>query len=311
MEIFNESMIMLFNYHMILFTDFCYDNKVQYLVGGSYQASILLLVFVNISMIVTKVVESYKRKKHLDRLKDQYVLRMQEYREEKRQLALKIKEDRQKSVAQWKHRRYVRAFLQEKMKVDEEEQPISAPFRLQKQIQDGYKKRQIIVNARQVRAQNIAKLKTMKATNAKQKMFQDQLAVIFEESNHSLEEIEDEIKELEKQRDADLEEDSELRAMREIAEKNIEAELQEMKKNYIPRTPTKASDYEQTKTLAEQLAEEVEEPAQENFLVNIDDAEFDTAKKSVLSDMPFNPQDIPVDSPIKARAPAQKRKGRD
>lgn len=141
MEIFNECMIMLFNYHMILFTDFCYDNKVQYLTGGSYQASILLLVFVNISMIITKVVESYKRKKHLDRLKDQYVLRMQEYREEKRQLAMKMKEDRHKNVAQWKHRRYVRAFLQDKMKVNEEEQPISAPFRLQKQIEDGYKKR--------------------------------------------------------------------------------------------------------------------------------------------------------------------------
>jgi hypothetical protein len=28
MELFNESMIMLFNYHMILFTDFCWDNKV-------------------------------------------------------------------------------------------------------------------------------------------------------------------------------------------------------------------------------------------------------------------------------------------
>ena len=27
MEIFNEIMIMVFNYHMILFTDFCYDNK--------------------------------------------------------------------------------------------------------------------------------------------------------------------------------------------------------------------------------------------------------------------------------------------
>ena len=101
----------------------------------------MLLVFVNISMIITKVVESYKRKKHLDRLKDQYVLRMQEYREEKRQLAMKMKEDRQKNVAQWKHRRYVRAFLQDKMKVNEEEQPISAPFRLQKQIEDGYKKR--------------------------------------------------------------------------------------------------------------------------------------------------------------------------
>jgi hypothetical protein len=45
----------------------------------------------------------------------------------------------------------------------------------------------------------------MKATNAKQKMFQDQLAVIFEESNHSLEEVEEEIKELEQRREADLE----------------------------------------------------------------------------------------------------------
>ena len=158
-------------------------------------------------MIVTKVVESYKRKKHLDRLKDQYVLRMQEYREKKRQLAMKIKADRQKIVEQWKHRRYVRAFLQDKMKVNEEAEPISAPFRLQKQIEEGYKKRKIIVNARQVRSYNIQKLKTMKAQNAKQKMFQDQLAVIFEESNHSLDEIEEEIKELENQREADLEKD--------------------------------------------------------------------------------------------------------
>jgi hypothetical protein len=132
----------------------------------------------------------------------------------------------------------------------------------------------------------------MKATNAKQKMFQDQLAVIFEESNHSLEEVEEEIKELEQRREADLEEDLDLRAMREIAEKTIEAELQEMKKNYIPRTPTKpAKSKKGEKTLTEQLKDEVEEPAEENFLVAIDNNVFDTAKKSVLSDMPFNPQD--------------------
>jgi len=78
--------------------------------------------------------------------------------------------------------------------------------------------------------------------------------------------------------------------MREIAEKAIEAELQEMKKNYIPRTPTKEKKSSKSKkTLAEQLKDEVEEPAQENFLVAIDTNEFDTAKKSVLSDMPFNP----------------------
>ena len=69
MEIFNESMIMLFNYHMILFTDFCFDNKVQYLVGGSFQACILIIVFVNVSMLLTKSIESYKHQKYMNRLK--------------------------------------------------------------------------------------------------------------------------------------------------------------------------------------------------------------------------------------------------
>ena len=68
-------------------------------------------------------------------------------------------------------------------------------------------------------------------------MFVDQLATIFEESNHSLNEIEDQIRGLEAKRDADLEPDLDLRAMRELAEQKIEAELQEMKRNYIPRSP--------------------------------------------------------------------------
>ena len=68
-------------------------------------------------------------------------------------------------------------------------------------------------------------------------MFADQLATIFEESNHSLDEIEDQIRGLEAKRDADLEPDFDLRAMRELAEQTIEAELQEMKRNYIPRSP--------------------------------------------------------------------------
>ena len=83
MELFNESMIMLFNYHMIMFTDFCWDNKVQYLVGGSFQACILVLVFINAAMLVTKSVDQYKRKKYIDNLKKQYVQRMTEYREKK------------------------------------------------------------------------------------------------------------------------------------------------------------------------------------------------------------------------------------
>ena len=65
----------------------------------------------------------------------------------------------------------------------------------------------------------------MKAGNTKQKMFQDQLAVIFEESNQSLDNIEVEIRELEQKREAELEPDMDLRGLREIAEKTLEAEL--------------------------------------------------------------------------------------
>lgn len=65
----------------------------------------------------------------------------------------------------------------------------------------------------------------MKAGNTKQKMFQDQLAVIFEESNQSLDNIEEEIRELEQKREAELEPDMDLRGLREIAEKTLEAEL--------------------------------------------------------------------------------------
>ena len=49
-------------------------------------------------------------------------------------------------------------------------------------------------------------------------MFKDQLATIFEESNNSLEDIEEEIRQLEAQRDADLEPDLDIREMRLIAE---------------------------------------------------------------------------------------------
>ena len=85
--------------------------------GGSFQASILVLVFVNASMLVTKSVDSYKRKKYMDNLKRQYVERMTEYREKVHAEKLEIKEKRHEDVRAWKHRRNVRQFIEDKMKV--------------------------------------------------------------------------------------------------------------------------------------------------------------------------------------------------
>lgn len=73
---------------------------------------------------------------------------MQEYREEKKQIALKQRDDRTTEITKWKQRKYVRSFLQEKMKIEKEAAPISAPFKLQKEIESKYQKRQIIVNGR-------------------------------------------------------------------------------------------------------------------------------------------------------------------
>merc|ERR1719506_2403163 len=190
----------------------------QYLVGGSFQLNILVLVFVNASMLVTKSVDAYKRKKYMDKLKKQYVERMTEHREKIHNEKLDAKNIRAEDVRAWKHRRNVRNFIEDKMKpIPKSEEPITAPAKLDKQIRETYKKRQVIVNARQVRAQNLGRLKNLNVKTAKQRMFQDQLATIFEESNHSLEDIEAEIKELEGKRDADLDPDLDMREMRLLA----------------------------------------------------------------------------------------------
>jgi hypothetical protein len=75
------------------------------LVGGSFQASILVLVFVNVAILVTQTVDNYKRKRLLDDLKKQYIERITEYREKKHLEAVQIKETRAENVKNWKHRK--------------------------------------------------------------------------------------------------------------------------------------------------------------------------------------------------------------
>ena len=174
-------------------------------------------------MLVTKTVDNYKRKRILDDLKKQYVERMTEYRDKKHHEAVEIKETRAENVKNWKHRKEYRKFIADKMKVYEtNDDPITAPAKLEKKLKETYKKKQVIVQQRQIRKQNLGRLNNIKVKTAKQKMFQDQLATIFEENNNSLEDIDAEIKDLEAQRDADLDPDFDMREMRLIAEQTLE-----------------------------------------------------------------------------------------
>jgi len=104
-------------------------------------------------MLVTKSVDAYKRKKYMDKLKKQYVERMTEHRERIHNEKLDVKHTRSEDVRAWKHRKDVRNFIEDKMKpIPQSAEPITAPAKLDKQIRETYKKRQVIVNARQVRS---------------------------------------------------------------------------------------------------------------------------------------------------------------
>lgn len=82
LELFNESMIMIFNYHILLWTDFCYDNEFQYSVGDSFRVCLLILVFVNIIMMLTNAVVKYKRKKYLATMKKVWKTKVALFNEE-------------------------------------------------------------------------------------------------------------------------------------------------------------------------------------------------------------------------------------
>jgi len=69
LEIFNEVMIMYFEYHTMIFTDYCTNPSFQFLMGYSYCAFLGLVVVVNVVNMLLNTVEKSKRKNKLDRLR--------------------------------------------------------------------------------------------------------------------------------------------------------------------------------------------------------------------------------------------------
>lgn len=69
LEIFNEVIIMYFEYHTMIFTDYCTNPNFQFLMGNSYCAFLGLVVVVNIVNMLLNTVEKSKRKSKLDKLR--------------------------------------------------------------------------------------------------------------------------------------------------------------------------------------------------------------------------------------------------
>jgi hypothetical protein len=68
-ELFNEFMIMIFCYHLMIYTDFVTVNSMQFLMGYSNIIFFIIIAFVNIGLMIVKSVEKAKRKRRLDKLR--------------------------------------------------------------------------------------------------------------------------------------------------------------------------------------------------------------------------------------------------
>jgi len=68
-ELFNEFMIMIFVYHLMIYTDFVTVNSMQFLMGYSNVIFFIIIAFVNIGIMIVKSVEKAKRKRRLDKLR--------------------------------------------------------------------------------------------------------------------------------------------------------------------------------------------------------------------------------------------------
>jgi len=68
-EIWNETLIMFANYHMICFSEFNLNLEAQYQMGYSFIVLFIILVFTNIMVIVNKSYKSYVRNKELRKIR--------------------------------------------------------------------------------------------------------------------------------------------------------------------------------------------------------------------------------------------------
>ena len=65
-EVFNEVMLMIIMYHLIMFSRFNLNDDLKFLLGYTHAGSIILMVFVNIVLMMRKIIAKFmsnRRKK--------------------------------------------------------------------------------------------------------------------------------------------------------------------------------------------------------------------------------------------------------
>jgi hypothetical protein len=78
LEIFNEVMMMVSTYHMFCFTEFNLDDMQKYNMGHSYVFFVSGTFIYNVAKMILKNVERLKRKKRMEKARDNFLIHQQE-----------------------------------------------------------------------------------------------------------------------------------------------------------------------------------------------------------------------------------------
>jgi hypothetical protein len=136
-EIFNEIMIMMINYHMVCFSEFNLDLMAQFNMGYSFVVCILVVVFGNIMVLAIKQIKSWRRKKMLAK---RVRMKVNEVREDKikRISELVVKKKKVKKVKKVKKAKSVKKIKVKKLV--KKTKVIKASTKLEKTFEELIKK---------------------------------------------------------------------------------------------------------------------------------------------------------------------------
>ena len=90
---------MFFNYHLVIFTDFCTNPNFQFWMGTSYCIHIGIVVVINVAFMITNTIERSKRQKKLNQLRAAQAIMIAEYKAKKNKLKLERLTRRERRAA--------------------------------------------------------------------------------------------------------------------------------------------------------------------------------------------------------------------
>lgn len=263
-ELFNEFMIMVFVYHLMIFTDFVTVNSMQFLMGYSNVIFFVIIAFVNIGMMIVKSVEKAKRKRRLDKLRVAHNKQMEA-------AYSAMDEERKYKIKNKDRRMLIRSKLDLRSMFNSKTSNLSQAMKDKIEAQALANEKANLTAKIQEKQELQAKLASIPQSDVAQvNELKNRLDTVVEEADEErLYQIDIKMKEINSRLDSNKVQDDGLQAQADAAADYQEVEMQDMQKNYLVDSEKKQLFEIADQTNADEVVsssdDEVAVPAQLNF----------------------------------------------